>query len=89
MYLWLMIDRLWVLFPIFLARSTNINIEKDLSSFWDGNNGQNSDDQAEDVSDDFILANTYWVIPWVYGLLKGLIWISCWDDQWLWKFHWS
>ena len=33
-------------------------------------NGQNSDDQAEDVSDDFILANTYWVIPWVYGLLK-------------------
>ena len=70
MYLWLMIDRLWVLFPIFLARSTDINIEKDLSSFWDGNNGQNSDDQAEDVSDDFILANTYWVIPWVYGLLK-------------------
>ena len=27
-------------------------------------NGQNSDNQAEDVSDDFILADTYWVIPW-------------------------
>ena len=27
-------------------------------------NGQNPDEQAEDVSDDFILADTYWVIRW-------------------------
>ena len=27
-------------------------------------NGQNSNDQAEDVSNDFILADTYWVISW-------------------------
>ena len=60
MYMWLLIDRLWVLFPIFLAQTTNTNIEKDLSLFLDGNN-----DQAEDVSYDFILADTDWVIPWV------------------------
>ena len=28
-------------------------------------NGRNSDDQAEDVSGDFVLIDTYWVIPWV------------------------
>ena len=48
MYLWLLLDRLWTqtLKKIFLCSEVEIN-------------GQNSDDQTEDVSDDLILVDTY------------------------------
>ena len=48
MCLWLLLDRLWTqtLKKIFLRSEVEIN-------------GQNSDDQTEDVSDDLILADTY------------------------------
>ena len=53
-----MLGRLWVLFPIFLARTMNTNIEKIFLCSEVEINGQNSDDQT-DFSDDFILADTY------------------------------
>ena len=65
MYLWPLIGRLWVLLPIFLPQTTNANIGKDLFCSEMEMNGRNSDDQAEDVSGDFVLIDTYWVIPWV------------------------
>ena len=36
MYLWPLLDGLWVLFPTFLAQNTNTNIEKDPSLLWGG-----------------------------------------------------
>ena len=66
MYLWPFIDSLWVLLSIPCTNYEHKHGWKLMVKINGSRmeiNGQNSDDQAEDVSDDFIVVDTYWVIP--------------------------
>ena len=47
MYLWPLLDRLWIMFRIFFAQTTNTNIEKDLLHSEVEVKGQSSDDQSK------------------------------------------